>query len=431
MRDIAISIIVFGLLPSVLRRPYIGVLLWSWIGYMNPHRLSWGFAYNFPFAYIIAIATFIGILFSKEPKRIPMTPVVVVLVILNLWFLVTTLFAIYPDAAWHEWNKVIKIQLMVFVTLMIMNDRKRLHALVWVITLSIGFFGVKGGIFTILHGGQNMVLGPPGSFIEGNTEIALALVMILPLMRYLQLNAANKWIQRGLGIAMLLAGLSIIGSYSRGAFLAGAAMAGFLWLKSRNKAWMSIALVIVLPFMFAMMPDKWFSRMGTIDTYQEDASAMGRINAWWFAFNLAKDRPLVGGGFNTFERDLFYLYAPVPEDFHDAHSIYFEMLGEHGFVGLGFFLLVGLLAWRTGSQIIQLSRDHESQKWAYDLASMIQVSLLGYAVGGAFLGLAYFDLFYHLVAILVVTKIVVSKSLVMEEVQANVQGEQSGAAIKQ
>ena len=431
MRDIAISIIVFGLLPSVLRRPYVGVLLWSWIGYMNPHRLSWGFAYNFPFAYIVAIATFVGIIFSKEPKRIPMTPVVVALIILNLWFLVTTLFAIYPDSAWHEWNKVIKIQLMVFITLMIMTDRKRLHTLVWVVTMSIAFFGIKGGVFTILNGGKNMVLGPPGSFIEGNTEIALALVMVLPLMRYLQLNSENKWIQRGLGVAMLLTGLSILGSYSRGAFLAGAAMAGFLWLKSRNKAWLTIALIIVLPFMFKFMPDKWFSRMGTIDTYEEDASAMGRINAWWFAFNLAKDRPLVGGGFNTFERDLFYLYAPVPEDFHDAHSIYFEMLGEHGFVGLGIFLLVGFLAWRTGSQIIQLSRNHESQKWAHDLASMVQVSLLGYAVGGAFLGLAYFDLFYHLIAILVMTRIVVARSLVMEEEQAAKQEPPPGIVIKQ
>jgi len=32
---------------------------------------------------------------------------------------------------------------------------------------------------------------------------------------------------------------------------------------------------------------------------------------------------------------------------------------------------------------------------------MIQVSLIGYAAGGAFLGMAYFDLPYHLVIILV------------------------------
>jgi len=72
------------------------------------------------------------------------------------------------------------------------------------------------------------------------------------------------------------------------------------------------------------MPDAWMQRMGTIKTYEQDGSAMGRINAWHFAFNLALDRPIVGGGFETFQPDLFLKYAPEPENYHDSHSIYFE-----------------------------------------------------------------------------------------------------------
>jgi probable O-glycosylation ligase (exosortase A-associated) len=83
-----------------------------------------------------------------------------------------------------------------------------------------------------------------------------------------------------------------------------------------------------------------------------------------------------------------------------VHSIYFEVMGEHGFIGFGLFMLLGLLAWIRARQIIKRCKKDPDNKWAADLASMIQVSLVGYAAGGAFLGMAYFDLPYHLMIIL-------------------------------
>jgi probable O-glycosylation ligase (exosortase A-associated) len=205
--------------------------------------------------------------------------------------------------------------------------------------------------------------------------------------------------------------VAIVGSYSRGAFLAGFAMAFFLWWKSPKKAVLGILMVVIIPLVITFMPDKYMAKMGTIETYDEDASAMGRINAWWFAFNLAKDHPITGGGFGAFDKQLFQIYAPEPDNFHDAHSIYFEVLGEQGFVGLTIFLIIGFLAWRTGSKIINKTRNRSELKWAEQLASMVQVSIIGFAVGGSFLGLAYFDLYYHLIAILVITSYIVDKTL--------------------
>ncbi|MEP7208896.1 MAG: DUF5935 domain-containing protein, partial [Casimicrobiaceae bacterium] len=73
MRDIVVTLIVFGSIPFILKRPYIGVLMWTWLGFMNPHRLCWGFAYSMPFAMIIAIATLMSLFMSKEPKKVPWT----------------------------------------------------------------------------------------------------------------------------------------------------------------------------------------------------------------------------------------------------------------------------------------------------------------------------------------------------------------------
>jgi len=411
MRDIIITLLVFGAMPFILTRPHIGVIMWSWLGFMNPHRLTWGFAYNFPFAQAVGIATLVGVLLSKERKQVPWTALTITWILFIVWMNLTTIFAIYPGDAFQEWDRTMKIMLFSFVTILVMAKPERINALVWTIVFSLGFFGVKGGIFAVLTGGNYRVYGPEGSFIEDNNALALALIMILPLMRYLQIITKHRLVYWGFIAAMGLTALSILSSHSRGAFLAGASMVIFLWLKSQHKLWMGIALLVIIPALLSTMPEKWFDRMDTIETYEEDSSAMGRINAWWFAYNLAKDRPLIGGGFQTFSPELFLLYAPDPEDFHDSHSIYFEVLAEQGFIGLALFLTLGILAFRTGTRIIHSTRDNNELLWAYHLAAMLQVSLVGYAVGGAFLGLAYFDLYYSLIALLVLLRLVIEKDI--------------------
>lgn len=422
MRDLIVTLIVFGGLPYTLARPHVGIYLWSWIGYMNPHRLSWGFAAEFPFAMIIALFTIMGLVLSKEPKRIPMNPAVVVLIVFILWMVVTTFFASNPELAWPQLSKVIKIQLMSFIIMMVLTTRDRLQFMIWVIVVSLGFFGLKGGVFTILTGGQYMVVGPPDTFIQGNTTLALALIMIFPLIRYLHLESQNSWMRRGLMLLMGLTAVAIVGSYSRGAFLAFSSVAFFLIFKSKNRVALFSVLVLLIPFVIMFMPDKYTQKIETIQTYQEDRSALGRLGAWEHAYNVATQR-FTGGGYEVFLPTDFQMYSPqvferlmettnrAASNMPDAHSIYFEVLGEHGFIGLGLFLLIGIFSWRNGAWVIRRTSGLEELTWARNLAGMVQVSLIGYAVGGAFLGLAYFDLYYHLVAILVVLRVQVQEAL--------------------
>ncbi len=400
MRDLFVTGLIFGLLPFVFKRPWLGILLWSWLGYMNPHRLAWGFAYEFPFAMVVGLVTIVSFMASKEKKEMPWTRETIVLLIFVCWMLFTTFFAFYPDLAWLQWNKVWKIQLMIFLTALIITDRNKLHWLVWVIALSFGFYGVKGGFFTIVNGGAYRVQGPTGTFIGGNNEMALALVMTIPLIRYLHLQEKRSWIRIGLASAMVLTGVAAIGSQSRGGLVAMVAMGVFLWIKSRNKFITTIYMAASVAIIASVMPQEWYDRMNTINTYQEDQSTQGRINAWHTAFNVAKDR-ITGGGFELWHPQVFRQYAPDPFNVRDVHSIYFEIMGEQGFIGFGLFMLLGAMTWIRAQQIIKRCKNDRDKKWAADLAAMIQVSLIGYAAGGAFLGLGYFDLPYHLMVILI------------------------------
>ena len=415
MRDILILLIVFVSIPFILKRPFFGVIMWIWISVMNPHTQGWGFATSFPFAAIIAGSTMAGMLFTKDSRSLPMNALTCLLIAFASWMTLTTAFAFYPPESFVMWKRVMKILLMTVVALMLVKSKKEIQQYIWILVISLGFYGIKGGIFTIRGGGTNMVWGPENTFIGGNNEVALALVLIIPMMRYLQLVSTKRWVKHAMTLSMILCAFSALGSYSRGALVAIAAMSVFLWLKSAQKLKIGLVLVILFPLLLAFMPARWSERMDTIQTYEEDSSAMGRINAWKMAFNLAKDRPLVGGGFEIYDPATFARYAPNPRDVHAAHSIYFQVLGEHGFVGLFIYLALWLVTWRNGTWIIRNSATREDLLWANQLALMTQVSLVGFAVGGAFLSLLYFDVPYFLMVALVVTRVLVQKIKIGEQ----------------
>jgi putative inorganic carbon (hco3(-)) transporter len=400
MRDYLIFGIIFSLLPFMLKKPFIGVLAYTWVSLMNPHRLTYGAAYSFPFAALITGVTLLGLFVSKEPKRIPATPLIFVLGLFAAWMTLTGFFAFEPQRAWVEWDRVMKTFFMVFITICTINTQKRIQAFAWMVALSLGFYGLKGGLFTLLSGGAYRVHGPEDSYIGDNNDMALALVVIVPLLWYLQLQATRKWLRYGLVATIGLTVIAAAGTYSRGALLGCSAMLFFLWIKSKSKLRTGAILLLILPLVYQIMPEQWFNRMDTIDHYKADSSAMGRINSWHFATNLAENN-LFGGGFRTFTPRMFQLYAPEPLNVHAPHSIYFQVLGEHGFVGLALFLIFMLLAWRTGTRIIRFCKGRAELKWASDLAALSQVSIVGYAVGGAFLTLAYYDLYYDVVILLV------------------------------
>jgi len=399
MRDFALGPIIIGLAAYALLHPWLGIMGWTWISIMNPHAQTWHLN-RMPVAAAIAISILLGLLLTKDRRNFFLTRETTVLMLFMLWMCITLPFSFYFDHSFDLWNRVMKIDLMVLVAMVVLYSKKHITMLAWVLVGSLGFYGVKGGLFTFATGGSYRVWGPAGSYIEGNNELALALVMLIPLVRFLQLTTGNAWIKRGLWLAMVLCAAAALGSYSRGALLAIAAMTIVLWWRSDKKIVGAVLLVVIGVTLLLFMPDQWWSRMDTISTYQSDSSVGGRINAWWMAFNLAKDN-VFGGGFAIAKPDLFALYAPDPGVVLAAHSIYFMVLGEHGFVGLFLFLLLWFFVWRSAGRLrIQGKRLPQTQ-WLSHLGAMCQVSLAGYAVGGAFLSLSYYDLPYNILILVV------------------------------
>ena len=70
MRDIVLFLLVVGGIPFILRYPAVGIGYWVWLSLMNPHRGTWGFAYSLPFAFMVAVATMIGLFMTREPRQL-------------------------------------------------------------------------------------------------------------------------------------------------------------------------------------------------------------------------------------------------------------------------------------------------------------------------------------------------------------------------
>lgn len=415
MTAVVIALAILALVPVILFWPHVGILMWFWIGLMNPHRWIWGDLEVLGYAQIIALTTLAAWMISREPKRIALTPVTALMALFMAWVTLTTATAHVPGQAWIDWTQAFKIMLMTWVTIALINSRERLHALIWVAVLSLGFYGAKGGVFTILTGGEARVWGPPQSFIESNNQLALALIMTVPLMLYLRSQTENAWIRFGLAGLAAVSVFSIIGTQSRGAFVAVVVMAVFLIIKSKHRLSMGAGVLAMALIGLMFVPDTWVARMETIQNYDQDASALGRLAAWQFAIEVARMYPLTGGGFNVFlDSDLWYRLVPgeiTPKNFH---SVYFEVLGEQGFIGLILFMSLLATAWFTFSRIMRRTKHRGDLMWAHELARMAQVSLIGYAAAGSFLNLAFYDLYYLVLAIAVISGQIVSRQLAGE-----------------
>lgn len=421
IRDIALFIVLIGSVPIILWRPWIGILMWYWVGLMNPHRLTWGFMYDFPAAMLVGATCLAALVLARDRRMPPFTRETVLLLLMIGWFTLTTASAWVPSMAWGYWEQAMKVLAFTLVSAMLVYGRRRTEWLMIVIAGSLAFYGVKGGLFTLFTGGEHRILGPPQSFIGGNTSLGLAMLMVMPLILALARHARAGTLScvpdrsgvrlAGWGgyAAFWLTGLAAVFTYSRGALLGLAAISPFVFLKMRYKFVLLALAFAGASTILALVPEKLIDRVETIENYEQDRSAMQRIQAWGVNLNIALEHPL-GGGFQlVYVDDTTWLeYANFLGEWANearaAHSNYFQVLGHHGFIGLALYLglLVCVLAslfkmaWYAGASM--------ETAWIADYAWALMVGTIAYAVAGAFLSLAYFTLFYAFVAATIILR---------------------------
>ncbi|HET9251422.1 MAG TPA: putative O-glycosylation ligase, exosortase A system-associated [Candidatus Eisenbacteria bacterium] len=405
MRDLILLAVLVACIPISFLKPYIGIYVWYWIGFMNPHRFTYGFMYSFPVAMGVGAATIAGSFLVRRKAPLLRSPEMVILLILAALFTVNTLFALFPSA-WKEWDTTIKVLIMTFFTVVLIDTREKLRYLVIVTVVSIGLVAAKGAIWGMFTSAQYRLWGPAGSFLEDNNSMALALNMLLPIALFLAKTEPKRMARLFFFGMFLCCMFSVFLTYSRGGLLGLVAVISMLVYRARRNIWLMLATVAVFGTILAFIPSHWYDRMKTIQTYEQDESAQSRLQTWGFAWELALDRPLTGGGFEGFRAN--------PSD-KNPHSIYFGILGEQGFIALGFFIALLISCQLSLGRMEREAKRRPELRWYGDLAAMLRISLIGYMVSGAFLNLQYFDFFYLVVGFVAIMRYLLPREPVPSE----------------
>jgi putative inorganic carbon (HCO3(-)) transporter len=341
MRDLLILVLLTAGCLYSIKAPWVGAIMWTVVSLGSPH-IHFGYAAStWPVSLVIAASTLLGLVLTRERQNPFSNLAVTMTALLMVWMTISYVYSFEPDLCYETWDRTLKIMVMLVVTISLLDSKQKLYAFIWANVVSVGFYGVKGGIFSIKTGGNYIILGS-GGFIAENNNLALAEIVILPLLYFLLTQTTKKWPRRAMMASMVLIAISVLVSHSRGALLGLIAMFSYFWIKSDRKVlWGAIFFVGALVALFAL-PDDYWQRMNTITSYDEDGSAQGRINSWWVAYNVANDR-ITGGGYRLNVGWVFAKYAPNPRIILDQRPAHDQSWQDITRIGLG------CRAWQDGA----------------------------------------------------------------------------------
>jgi putative inorganic carbon (HCO3(-)) transporter len=393
-----------------LNRPHVALMGVIWVDTVSPQLISTSFLTGKPLSFLMTLAFFLSFLLNfkkiKSPKaKLPLF----FLAFLCVWMTMSTYQAHYPELAWYKYSIVIKTIILSSFIPFVLNTRDKIEFFIWVFVASVGFYIFVGGVKTLLGGGGYAVSIIQSSAINsGITETStLSIMSVVTMALVIYLNKYSKAAQhyRVLKIYTLLllfvSVFSVVGTFARSGLIAMAILAFSMFLMSKQKPRLVLLGVLGLGVMLPMLPSAWYDRMGTISEPGDDESALGRIVVWRWTLDYAAKHPYLGGGFYSYldNAEQLHMYASGNEIFEPNptgkafHNMFFEVMGELGYMGLMIYLLfIGL----SLSAYWRLTKERDNQEWFDYLAKMIFVATLIYIVGGMFVGIAYSPWIFYL-----------------------------------
>lgn len=417
MRDILIVALFFFVIYHSFRRPYIGVCAWIWIAMTAPTAWAFGFSTSLRMNLTIVLVTFLSYLFAFKNKKFSIGGVGWLMLLFLLQACISTFAHNTLDGAevFKYFTDHIKTAFLFIFIALIIRTKAEIITFIWCIMFSVSAYAAMEGLKFILSGGGHEIIGRAGVVIDRN-DLAVAINMSIPLIFFLLSVTENKWLKRGLWLLAMLNIVAVIGTYSRGGFIGLCIIAGAAWMRSRHKTVIALAAALLLPTLYMNTPEEWRERQSTVSTAAtEDSSFIGRLWAWKISTLIALDDPMTGGGYRAVtDPSLWHYYdgftpnfgpietPQIPEDLAPkaAHNIYFQVLGDHGFVGLALFLLILANSYLNNFRNYRYGKRHNIP-WMANLSSALNVSFLGYGITGMNVSLAYFDLIYSLLGIVV------------------------------
>ncbi len=397
IREAILLVVVGGVSLAALVRPRVGLYGYVWYALMRPDLFAFVESV-YPISLVLAVCTAIGAIREIGYVSVWFTnPLCRLLLLLQIPVGLSTIFAVYPILAVDRYNYYIRMIAVLLLVPVLIRTERDLRNLLIVSALSLGFVALKFGVFGVISGGADLAAAGYGDMLADNNFVALAFAMLIPLCWYCRWMTSWGVFQYAwlLIIASSIAG--VIMSGSRGGSLAMALALLLIVVRTKNKLASLVLLASFAGGSIYLVQDAYISRMKTLETYHEDASAESRLVHAETALRMWSDHPMLGVGFGGL------IYGSLVKQYsgqgdggietnHVAHNSYLQMLADSGI--FAFLLYTGLLVYAIVWLGRSAARTRLEGPARQALPLAIQGPLLVFGLGSAFYSCQRMDLPY-------------------------------------
>jgi putative inorganic carbon (hco3(-)) transporter len=409
LRSLLLLFVYVAFLGLSASAPFVATLGYVWVDTFQPQAVAYLILNQIPVAMIMGAVAFAGYLVLDRRSPPPMTPQALLHIGMAVWITCTLIWAQAPDPAWEKWDWAFKtLAFSVFIPYVI-RSRIQIEAFVQVYVLSLAANFLPFGIKVLISGGgygMNLGLQQGNSGLSEGGLLSTVCLMTVPLAVFLfrhgQLVSNLKIVRLGYLVVAGLAIVTAIGTYERSALIGLVVLAGYMWVRTKAKVGFGIVLAIAACFIIYTASSAWNTRISTVGNFEKENSAYTRILVWRWTLEFVATHPL-GGGFQTYVINHVDVPGAGNEPGHIEfgrafHSIYFEVLGEHGYPGIIIFLTLAGTMFLKLRRLAKRARAHPELQWVVGLADALQSGLAVFLSAGAFVGIAFQPMFWYFVS---------------------------------
>jgi probable O-glycosylation ligase (exosortase A-associated) len=383
--------------------PFYALLFYVGNAYFRPDVWEWtGLISRLNISFYSGALVLLTTLFGRQ--RFVLNGPVLLLFTFLCHALLSTLFSTYFDYSWPYWAEFLKAIVITYLMVVLVTDLARLRLLFLVMVLALGLLQAKQGWYYLVSPPSWGSNTNPIPFLGDNNGVAVGMLMLVPLAAYLAQTTEYKWAQRFYWFLLIGCLFRALSTYSRGGFLACAALGGMYLFRTRQKTRALLGILVILIVVLPALTTAFWERMGTIQTYEEDTSATSRLHFWAVAVKMANTHPLLGVGHNAYNAayDTFDLSQGEYGSGRSVHSSWFGVLAELGYVGM---VLYAAILWGAFRRCQRVRRQAARGLVPVELeksAMALEGALTVFVVGGSFVPFQYNEMLWHVIGLTIV-----------------------------
>jgi probable O-glycosylation ligase (exosortase A-associated) len=397
LRSIFVVILVAIGTYYALQGPFYALLFYLWYAYFRPEDWMWTDSIkSFHLSFMIGCYVLVATLVSG--RKFFFNTRIILIIIFLIHTLISTLFSEYAQYSWIYWKDFLKSTIITYLMIILIDDLAKFRLVLLVIVLSLGFEAGKQG-WTYLLTSPGWANPNEIAFLGDNNGVAVGMLMLVPIIALLAQTTTRKWARPLYWFLVLGVLYRALSTHSRGGFLACLAVGGVYWFYAERK-WRSLfAGGLVVLIVLTTLPDNFWKRMETIQTYEEeeDTSALGRLHFWEVALAMAKAYPVFGVGYNAY--NLAYDHYDFSHGYYgrgrSVHNSFLAVAAELGYIGLALFIAILFITLTNCFRLRRFPAIHPSSIVIRQSATALSTSLVAFLVGGFFVIFQYQEMLWH------------------------------------